>query len=46
MSTVGEIMTSNPVSVSVDTYATKVRSIFREGWFRSIPVVSGERLED
>lgn len=45
MSTVGEIMTSNPVSVSVDTYATKVRSIFREGWFRSIPVVSGERLE-
>jgi len=42
---VGEIMTSDPVSVSVDTYATKVRSIFREGWFRSIPVVSGNRLE-
>ena len=33
-------MTSNPVTVNVDTQATKVRSIFREGWLRSIPVLS------
>lgn len=38
-------MTSNPVTVNVDTKATKVRSIFREGWFRSIPVLSKNRLE-
>jgi CBS domain-containing protein len=43
--TVGEIMSSDPVTVNVDTQATKVRSIFREGWFRSIPVLSKNRLE-
>ena len=45
LTTVGEIMTSNPVTVNVDTQATKVRSIFRDGWFRSIPVLSKNRLE-
>ncbi|MBI4813271.1 MAG: CBS domain-containing protein, partial [Methanobacterium sp.] len=34
-----------PVTVSVDTHATKVRSIFREEGFRTIPVVSENRLE-
>lgn len=43
--TVKEIMSSDPVTVNVDTQATKVRSIFREGWFRSIPVLSKNRLE-
>jgi CBS domain-containing protein len=42
---VEEIMTSNPLTVSVDTQATKVRSILREDGYRSIPVVSGHRLE-
>jgi CBS domain-containing protein len=42
---VEEIMSSDPVTVNVDTQATKVRSIFREGWFRSIPVLSKNRLE-
>jgi CBS domain-containing protein len=45
LTTVGEIMTSDPVTVNVDTQATKVRSIFRDGWFRSIPVLSKNRLE-
>ena len=45
LTTVGEIMSSDPVTVNVDTQATKVRSIFREGWFRSIPVLSKNRLE-
>lgn len=38
-------MSSDPVTVNVDTQSTKVRSIFREGWFRSIPVLSKNRLE-
>jgi CBS domain-containing protein len=42
---VGEIMTSDPVTVNVDTQLTKVRSIFREGWFRTIPVLSKNHLE-
>jgi CBS domain-containing protein len=42
---VGEIMTSDPVTVNVDTQLTKVRSIFREGWFRTIPVLSNNHLE-
>ncbi len=45
LTTVGEIMSSDPVTVNVDTQATKVRSIFRDGWFRSIPVLSKNRLE-
>jgi CBS domain-containing protein len=45
LTTVREIMTSDPVTVNVDTQATKVRSIFRDGWFRSIPVLSKNRLE-
>ncbi len=45
MNQVEDIMISDPVTVSVDTYATKVRSIFREGWFRSIPVLSKNILE-
>jgi CBS domain-containing protein len=42
---VEQIMTPDPVTVSVDTHATKVRSIFREEGFRTIPVVSQNRLE-
>ncbi len=38
-------MTPNPVTVSVDTSATKVRSILRDESFRCVPVVSGTRLE-
>lgn len=38
-------MTSNPLTVSVDTQATKVRSILREDGYRSIPVVDGHHLE-
>ena len=38
-------MTSDPVTVNVDTQLTKVRSIFRGGWFRSIPVLSKNHLE-
>mgnify|MGYP001164516418 CR=1 FL=1 len=45
MNPVGQIMTPDPVTVSVDTHATKVRSVFREDGFRTIPVVSGNRLE-
>ena len=45
MSPVGQIMTPDPVTVSVDTHATKVRSVFREDKFRTIPVVSEDRLE-
>jgi CBS domain-containing protein len=42
---VEQIMTPDPVTVSVDTHATKVRSIFREEGLRTIPVVSQNRLE-
>jgi CBS domain-containing protein len=42
---VEDIMTSNPLTVSVDTQATKVRSILREDGYRSIPVVADHRLE-
>jgi CBS domain-containing protein len=45
LNNVEEIMTPDPVTVNVDTQLTKVRSIFREGWFRSIPVLSKNRLE-
>ncbi|MGC9517864.1 MAG: CBS domain-containing protein [Methanomicrobiales archaeon] len=45
MSLVEEIMTSDPVTVSVDTYATTVRSILRNNGFRCVPVVSNKRLE-
>lgn len=45
VSPVEEIMTPDPVTVSVDTQATKVRSIFREEGFRTIPVVFQNRLE-
>ena len=38
-------MTPNPVTVSEDTIATKVRSILRDGDFRAVPVVNGTRLE-
>ena len=38
-------MTSNPVTVSVDTDVTKVRSILRDENFRCVPVVSGKHLE-
>lgn len=38
-------MTSHPLTVTVDTQATKVRSILREDGYRSIPVVSDNRLE-
>jgi len=43
--TVGHVMTPDPVSVSIETHATHVRSIFREEGFRSIPVVHDNRLE-
>ena len=42
---VEEIMTSNPLTVTVDTHATKVRSILREDDFRALPVVHNQRLE-
>jgi CBS domain-containing protein len=45
LNNVEEIMTSDPVTVNVDTKLTKVRSIFRGGWFRSIPVLSKNHLE-
>ncbi len=45
LNNVGEIMTAEPFTVSADTHATKVRSIFREEGYRSIPVVSGNRME-
>ncbi|KAF5089192.1 CBS domain-containing protein [Methanobacterium aggregans] len=45
MSKVEDVMTSDPVTVSIEAYATQVRSIFKEGWFRSVPVVSGNHLE-
>ena len=45
MSPVEKVMTQDPVTVSVDTHATKVRSIFREEGFRTILVVSENRLE-
>jgi CBS domain-containing protein len=43
--TVGNVMTPDPVFVSPETHATHVRSIFRDEGFRSIPVVSDNRLE-
>ncbi|HML06426.1 MAG TPA: CBS domain-containing protein, partial [Methanobacterium sp.] len=45
MNNVEDVMTPNPVTVSVDTSATKVRSILRDESFRCIPVVSGKHLE-
>lgn len=45
MNDVEEIMTPNPLTVSVDTQATKVRSILREDGFRALPVVNNHRLE-
>lgn len=45
MNHVEDVMTPNPVTVSVDTSATKVRSILRDESFRCIPVVSGSHLE-
>ncbi len=42
---VEEIMTSNPLTVTVDTHATRVRSILREDGFRALPVVNNHRLE-
>jgi CBS domain-containing protein len=42
---VGKIMTPKPRSVSAETHATHVRSLFRDGGFRSVPVVSNNRLE-
>ncbi|MEN6329931.1 MAG: CBS domain-containing protein [Methanobacteriaceae archaeon] len=45
MPTVGNVMTPDPVSVSPETPATHVRSIFRDEDFRSIPVISKNRLE-
>ena len=38
-------MTPNPVTVSVNTSVTKVRSILRDESFRCVPVVSGKHLE-
>jgi CBS domain-containing protein len=43
--TVGNVMTPDPVSVTSETHATHVRSLFRNEGFRSIPVVSNNRLE-
>ncbi|MGB9936668.1 MAG: HPP family protein [Methanobacterium sp.] len=45
MNHVKDIMTPDPVTVSVDTLATKIRSILRDGDFRAVPVVNGDRLE-
>jgi CBS domain-containing protein len=38
-------MTPNPLHVSADTRATHVRSLFRDEGFRTIPVVSNNKLE-
>jgi CBS domain-containing protein len=45
LNNVGDVMTSNPVTVSVDTNVTKVRSVLRDESFRCVPVVSGKHLE-
>jgi CBS domain-containing protein len=45
LSPVEEIMTPDPVTVSSDTPATKIRSLFREEGFRSLPVISHNQLE-
>ena len=45
MNHVEDVMTPNPITVSVDTSATKVRSILRDESFRCVPVVSGKHLE-
>jgi CBS domain-containing protein len=45
LNNVEDVMTPDPVTVSVDTYATKVRSILRDESFRCVPVVSGTHLE-
>lgn len=42
---VKDVMTPDPVTVSVDTIATKIRSILRDNDFRALPVVNGSRLE-
>jgi CBS domain-containing protein len=42
---VKEIMTCDPLTVTVDTQATHVRSIFREDGYRSLPVVVNHHLE-
>jgi len=41
---VRDVMTLNPVSVSLETAATRVRSILRDEDFRCVPVVAGEKL--
>jgi len=43
--TVGNVMTHDPVTVSSEAHATHVRSLFRNEGFRSIPVISNNRLE-
>lgn len=45
MNNVEDVMTPEPVTVSVDTSATKVRSILRDDSFRCVPVVAGKHLE-
>lgn len=45
MNSVEDVMTPDPVTVSVDTYATKVRSILKDESFRCVPVLSGTQLE-
>jgi CBS domain-containing protein len=45
LNNVGDVMTPNPVTVSVNTSVTKVRSILRDESFRCVPVVSGKHLE-
>lgn len=45
MNNVEDVMTPEPVTVSVDTSATKVRSILRDDSFRCVPVVAGNHLE-
>jgi len=41
---VKDVMTLNPVSVSLETAATRVRSILRDEDFRCVPVVEGDKL--
>ena len=45
MAEVRDVMTSDPVTVSLDTYATTVRSVLRNNGFRCLPVVSKNHLE-
>ncbi len=45
MNPVGQIMTPDPVTVSVETHATNLRSVFIKDEFHTTPIIYGNRLE-